>query len=53
MKKHPKKHIHETAKSKATSNKLKEEICFTLKMHHSSEPKKVDKVFLIKQQRVF
>ena len=36
-------HIHKTAKSKPTSNKLKEEICFILEMHYSSEQKKVDK----------
>ena len=29
-----KKHKHKTAKSKPTSNKLKEEICFTLKMQY-------------------
>ena len=29
-----KKHIHKTAKSKPTSNKVKEEICFTLKMYY-------------------
>ena len=38
-----KKHIHKTAKSKPTSNKLKEEICFILKIHYSSKQKKVDK----------
>ena len=36
-------HIHKTAKWKSTSNKLKEEICFILKIHYSSEQKKVDK----------
>ena len=35
-------HIHKTAKSKSTSNKLKEEISFILKIHYSSEQKKVD-----------
>ena len=29
-------HIHKTAKSKPTSNKLKEKVCFTLKMHYFS-----------------
>ena len=38
-----KKHIHKTAKSKPTSNKLKEEVCFILKMHYLSEQKKVNK----------
>ena len=37
-----KKHIHKTAESKPTSNKL-EEVCFILKMHYLSEQKKVDK----------
>ena len=32
VKKHPKKHIHETAKSKLTSNKLKEKTCFIFKI---------------------
>ena len=27
-------HIHKTKKSKPTSNKLKENVCFTLKMHY-------------------
>ena len=36
-------HIQKTAKSKSTSNKLKEEICFILKIHYSSEQKKIDK----------
>ena len=36
-------HIHITAKSKSTSSKLKEEICFILKIHYSSEQKKIDK----------
>ena len=43
VKMHPKKHIHKTAKSISTSNKLKEENCFILKMYYSSEHKKVDK----------
>ena len=33
-KRHDKKHIHKTAKSKSTSNKLKEKNCFTLKIHY-------------------
>ena len=33
LKKRPKKHIHKTAISKPTSDKLKEKNCFTLKMH--------------------
>ena len=36
-------HIHKIAKSKPTSNKLKEKNCFILNMHHSLEQKKVDK----------
>ena len=36
-------HILKTVKSKSTSNKLKEEICFILKILYSSEQKKVDK----------
>ena len=40
-------HIHKTAKSESTSNKVKEEICFILKIHYSSEysseQKEVDK----------
>ena len=43
VKKHPKKHIHKTEKSKLTSHKLKEEVRFILKMHYSSEQKKSDK----------
>ena len=44
MKKHPQEtYIHKTAKSKSTSKKLKEEICFILKIYYSSEQKKVDK----------
>ena len=39
VEKHPKKHIY----TKSTSNKLKQEICFTLKIHYSSEQKNVDK----------
>ena len=35
-------HMHKTAKSKSTSNKLKEEISFILKIHYSSEQKKVN-----------
>ena len=34
--------MHKTAKSKPTSNELKEEICFIFKMHYSLEQKKVD-----------
>ena len=36
-------HIHKTAKSKSTKNKIKEEICFILKIYYSSEQKEVDK----------
>ena len=44
VKKHPQEtHIHKTATSKSTSNKLKKEICFILKIHYLSEQKKVDK----------
>ena len=56
VKKHPKKtHIHTTAKAKASSNKREKKI-FTLKMRYSLQQsdqrkKKVDKVFLVKQQR--
>ena len=32
-----KKHINKTAKSKPTSNKLKEKILFSLKMHYLSQ----------------
>ena len=46
--------MHKTAKSKPTSNKMKEEICFTSKMNYFCNnlirAKKVDKVFLAKQQ---
>ena len=47
-------HTHKVAKSKPASNKLKEKICFTLKIHYffaiipSSRAKKVDKVFTVK-----
>ena len=43
VKKHLKKHIQKTAKSKPTSNKLKEEICFILRMYYSLEHERVDK----------
>ena len=43
-----KTHIHKTAKSKPTSNKLKEEVCFILKIHYQSK-RLINKVFLVKQ----
>ena len=53
MKKRPKKHIaiHKITKSKRTRNKLKKEICFTLKMHDflQQSNQKVDKVSPVKQ----
>ena len=39
----PRKTYTQNSKIKSTSNKLKEEICFILKIHYSSEQKKVDK----------
>ena len=42
MKKLPQEtYINNTAKSKSTSKKLTEEICFILKIYYSSEQKKV------------
>ena len=54
VKKLPKKHIHEKAKSKPTSNKLIEKNCFYFENALFfaiiwSEQKKIDKVFLVKQ----
>ena len=46
MKKHPKKHIYTKQQNQnqpIKTNKLKEEICFILKMYYSLEHKKVDK----------
>ena len=41
-------HKHKTTKSKSTSNKLKDEFFFVLKIHYSSEQKKINKVDIIK-----